>query len=67
MFLKQQTALRNISVSPPICLVPSESSLRIRDFVNNIGKEGIVVQYFNCNYFHSCVQSISRGDGGQLK
>lgn len=51
MFLKQQTALRNISASSPICLVPSESSLRIRDFVSNTGKQGMPVQYFNNNYF----------------
>lgn len=53
MFLKQQTALRNISVSSPICLVPSESSLRIRDFISNIGKQSILVQYFDCYYFYS--------------
>lgn len=40
MFLKQQTAVRNISVSYPICPVPTESSLRIREFVSNIGETG---------------------------
>lgn len=63
MFLKQQTALRNISVSYPILLVPSESSLRIRDFVSNTGKQGILVQCFNSNYFYSSVQSVLYGGG----
>lgn len=67
MFLKQQTALRNISVSSPICLVPTESSLRIWDFVSNIGKQDILVQYFNGNYLYSSVQSTSYGGGGSWK
>lgn len=67
MFLKQQTALRNISVSSTICLVPSESSLRIRDFISNIGKQSILAQYFDCYYFYSSVQSTSYEGGGSWK